>query len=128
MAYEALLIAALLVVATFPFVGFTGGNITATSRYFLQFYLLAICATYFTWFWTHGGQTLPMKTWRIRLISSNGAVPSLKQSLVRYVAALFGISAAGIGLIWALHDSDRQFLHDRIAGTRLVESSTQAQE
>jgi uncharacterized RDD family membrane protein YckC len=25
-----------------------------------------------------------------------------------------------VGLLWALVDRDRQFLHDRLAGTRLV--------
>ncbi len=30
------------------------------------------------------------------------------------------LAVSGVGLGWALFDRDRQFLHDRLAGTRLV--------
>ena len=75
---------------------------------------------YFTWFWTHGGQTLAMQTWKMRLVTADGSSVTKKQALTRYVFALIGIFLFGAGIIWALFDRDRQFLHDRLAGTRII--------
>ena len=61
-----------------------------------------------------------MKTWRIRLVTVDGSPLSLKQAALRFVLALLGLLLVGVGFWWALFDRDRQFLHDRIAGTRLV--------
>ena len=120
MAYDALLVTALLLVATFPFVRLTGGAVSPVTSTALQLYLLLICAAYFLWFWRHGGQTLAMKTWHIRLVTSEGKAPPLRHLLLRFCVALLGIAGAGVGLIWALWDRDHQFLHDRIARTRLI--------
>jgi len=121
MVYDGVLVFALLLVATFPFVALTGGVITPETRIVLQIYVLFICAIYFVWFWLHGGQTLPMKTWKIRLQTSTGRPAELGQGILRFFIALLGITCAGFGLLWALWDRDRQFLHDRITGTRLVQ-------
>jgi uncharacterized RDD family membrane protein YckC len=120
MVYDGLLVIALLIVATFPIVGVTGGVVTPSTRIVLQIYLLFVCATYFMWFWLHGGQTLPMKTWKIRLLTKTGRPAGLRQSFLRFTTALLGIACVGFGLLWALWDHDRQFLHDRLSGTRLV--------
>jgi len=40
--------------------------------------------------------------------------------MLRFSLALIGLLLAGVGFWWALFDRDRQFLHDRIVGTRLV--------
>ncbi len=71
-------------------------------------------ASYFLWCWLRGGQTLAMKAWHIRLID----VTPLK-ALTRLVLAAV-LVPTGISLVWSLFDRDRQFLHDRLAGTRLV--------
>lgn len=85
-----------------------------------QLYLLGVLFAYFSAFWLRSGQTLAMKTWRIRLENMQGGKPSLRQAGVRFILALIGLLLAGAGLWWAWFDRDRQFLHDRIAGTRLV--------
>ena len=92
----------------------------AVARPLLQLYLLGVCAVYFIYCWTHGGQTLPMKTWRIRVVTRSGGALSLSCAALRYVLALASIALAGGGYWWALFDRDGQFLHDRLAGTRLV--------
>lgn len=119
-AYDALLIVALVLVMTFPFVGMTGGKVSAGSRYVLQLYLLAICGAYFVWFWRNGGQTLPMKTWHIKVVTQSGARLSWTVAIKRYLYAVAGSFALGITYFWAIFDRDRQFLHDRLAGTRIV--------
>ena len=75
---------------------------------------------YFIWFWTHGGQTLAMQTWKLKLTTATGEGLNLKQGITRYLYAVVGISLFGFGIFWALFDRDHQFLHDRLAGTRIV--------
>lgn len=83
-------------------------------------HLFLVLLIYFVGFWRYGGQTLAMKTWRIRLISRDGSAISTAQALQRFLWCWPTLALGGIGLIWALFDRDRQFLHDRLAGTRLV--------
>lgn len=108
------LLASAVVTSLFGDVGKGGG------RLLLQCVSFAVVSSYFLWCWTHGGQTLAMKTWRIRVIDKNGKPLSLAAALRRYLLACIGLLLGGIGLWWALLDKDGQFLHDRLAGTRLV--------
>jgi uncharacterized RDD family membrane protein YckC len=86
----------------------------------LQLYLLISPAVFFSWFWTHGGQTLGMRSWRLRLLDSGGEPVTLKQSLVRYGAALLSLLPFGLGYLWVLFDRDGLAWHDRLSKTRLV--------
>lgn len=83
-------------------------------------HVFLVLGAYFIWYWHHGGQTLAMQTWKLRLSTSSGAPPSLAQLALRYALAWPSIVYLGVGLLWALFDRDRQFLHDRLAGTRLI--------
>ena len=119
--YDLLLLAALILIATFPFLAVLGDSTSGWRRHVLQGWVLAVAGAYFAWFWTHGGQTLPMKTWRLRLVRGDGAPVSLPRALHRYFLAVLGFFAVGLGFLWALVDRDRQFLHDRLAGTALID-------
>ncbi|MDQ3025399.1 MAG: RDD family protein [Pseudomonadota bacterium] len=123
--YDLLMLAALVLVATFPFLAVFGDSIHGWRRHALQLWVVAVCGAYFIWFWTRGGQTLPMKTWRIRVVRSDGAPLDPAHALNRYLLALLGLLAAGLGFAWALVDRDRQFLHDRLAGTALVDAASE---
>jgi uncharacterized RDD family membrane protein YckC len=119
--YDALLVVALMFIATFPFLAFLGDSTHGWRRHLLQAWIVFVIGAYFVWFWTRGGQTLPMKTWRIRLVRVDGAAVNLARAVHRYVIALLGTAALGSGFLWALVDRDRQFLHDRLSGTALVD-------
>ena len=71
-----------------------------------------VFAAYFLWCWLRGGQTLAMRAWHIKLVD------------VTPPKALLRLLLAGIllpvSIVWALFDRERQFLHDRLAGTRLL--------
>lgn len=102
--------------------------------------LFATMAAYFVWCWSDGRRTLPMKTWRLRLVLPDGRSVPARIALARYLATWIGPALAlgayaalqrhGIGahaawlvafnFLWAFVDPQRQFLHDRIAGTRIV--------
>ena len=63
-----------------------------------------------------------MKTWKLRLVSADGGPVSVRRAALRYLLACLSVALAGAGLVWAAFDRDRQFLHDRLAGTRIVRS------
>ena len=116
MVYEAVLLFAVAFFAAWLFF-FVSGARDATSgwlRHALQLFIAAVFAAYFLWCWLRGGQTLAMKAWRIRLVGRHAAqgAPALR------LARCF---CSRVSIVWALIDRDRQFLHDRLAGTRLVQ-------
>jgi uncharacterized RDD family membrane protein YckC len=88
-------------------------------RALLQVFLVLVAGCYFVPQW-RAGQTLPMKTWRIRLVGLAGEPLPARQSLLRYALAVLSWLLLGGGYLWALADRDAQFLHDRLAHTRLV--------
>ncbi len=95
----------------------------AAQRHLFQGYLFFVLGGYFVWFWCRSGQTLAMKTWQIRLVTQEGQLVSVRIATLRYGLAWLSLSAALLGYLWALFDRDRQFLHDRILGTRLVKTT-----
>ena len=116
MVYEALLLFAVAFFAGWLFLFASGGR-DATSgwlRHALQLFVLAFFAAYLLWCWLRGGQTLAMRAWKIRLVD---VTP--RKALLRFLLALL-LVPTGISILWSLFDRDRQFLHDRLAGTRLV--------
>jgi uncharacterized RDD family membrane protein YckC len=121
--YDLLMLAALVLVATFPFLAVFGDSTAGWRRHVLQGWVLVVAGAYFTWFWTHGGQTLPMKTWRFKVVRWDGRPLTAARAIHRYALAVLGLLALGLGFLWALVDRDRQFLHDRLAGTALVDAA-----
>ena len=115
MLYEALLLFAIAFFAGFAFYfASSGAALEGWVRTAHQLLLGAVFAAYFLWCWLRGGQTLAMKAWNIRLVE---VTPS--KAFLRLVLAAFLVPTA-VSFIWALFDRERQFLHDRLAGTRLV--------
>ena len=125
--YEALILAALLILATALFTAAVGDSGEQPARTLLRIYLVLVAGAYFVWSWTGGRRTLAMRTWRLRLVDAAGAPPSLKAAIRRYLVALVGVPLGGIGILWAFVDRERLFLHDRLAGTRLIVDPTPRQ-
>jgi uncharacterized RDD family membrane protein YckC len=113
-------------------------------RHGLQAFLFLAIGIYFVWFWTHGGQTVAMKTWHIRLVDAAGRPVTQARALARYIASwvwfvpallvlwwggwrggapafwVLTLGVAGYALL-ALLRADRQFPHDAWCGTRLAD-------
>jgi uncharacterized RDD family membrane protein YckC len=119
MVYEALLLFAVAFFAAWMFFFASGGRDATTGwlRHALQLFILVVFAGYFLWCWLRGGQTLAMKAWRVRLVD---VTP--RKAVLRFLLA-GPLVPTGISLLWSLFDRDRQFLHDRLAGTRLVSAA-----
>lgn len=120
--YELLLLSAVLLVAAFPFVAVTSRFDFALIRPYFQVYLLFVAGCYFTLFWRKG-QTLAMKTWRLRLETAEGGHAHWGQVWLRYVLCCCNLACLGMGWWAALWHPQRQFLQDRLAGTRLVSTT-----
>ena len=120
--YDGLLLFAVLFFASIPVVA--GFSITYDSPFYPLYilYIYSIGFLYFGWFWTHGGQTLAMKTWKARLVSKQGEVTWL-QAAKRYFAALISWLCLGLGFIWSLFRQDNATWHDLFSATRLVASN-----
>jgi len=93
---------------------------TSGSHLALQIFWLAAPALFFGWFWTHGGQTLGMRAWRLKLLDRDGAPVTWWQSLRRYLGAWLSLLVLGLGYLWIWVDRDQLAWHDRLSGTRLV--------
>jgi uncharacterized RDD family membrane protein YckC len=139
--YEGLLLFGVVFVAGYLFSTLTQTRHALDNRHGQQAFLFLVFGIYFTWFWSRG-QTLAMKTWHIRLVDATGAPVSQRRALWRYVlswlwllpplavGSAFGLPGAEVGvitlgwvLVWALlsrFHAQHQFVHDALAGTRLV--------
>jgi uncharacterized RDD family membrane protein YckC len=114
MLYEAFLVFAVAFFAAWIFFFASGGRDATRGalRIELQAFIVTVLAAYFLWCWLRGGQTLAMRAWRIRLVD---VTP--RKAVLRFLVAL---ALLPLSILWALVDRDGQFLHDRLTGTRLI--------
>ena len=130
------------------FVALTAQRNPLQGELALQLITLLIYAVYFGWFWSARGQTLPMKTWHIRVVTAQGRPLSQAHALARFIASCAWVApavliahlngwpprttlaAVGVGVIayamLALLHPQRQFWHDALCGTRLIDARTAA--
>lgn len=141
--YEGLLMFGVVFIAGYLFGTLSQTRHALNNRHGLQAFLFLIFGIYFVWFWAKG-QTLAMKTWNIRVVSTSGQPISQSRALLRYLLswvwllpplaliAPFTLSTGetallviGWVIVWALlsrFHPQKQFWHDALAGTRLVDS------
>jgi uncharacterized RDD family membrane protein YckC len=97
---------------------------------FKQIYMLGISFLYFAYSWQHGGQTIGMKSWRIKLLADNTAQRSSRhdkqmaiawrQSAIRYLIAIVSWLVVGMGFTWIIFSPQHKSWHDMASGTHLV--------
>ncbi len=139
--YEGVLMFGVVWISAYLFSTLSQSRNAMDNRLGLQIFLFIIFGIYFVWFW-HKGQTLAMKTWHLRVVGLDGQAISQKRAMARYVLswlwfvpplaaiAPFKLSGGEMGVIvvgwvsvYALltrFHSQRQFVHDALAGTRLI--------
>lgn len=108
------LVAALFVVAH-------GDAVTGGALGWLEFAALwAVTGAYAIASWRRGGQTLGMRPWRLRVVTSDGGPPSVRALLVRYAVGTVSLLLGGLGFWWAWVDRTGLAWHDRASATRMV--------
>jgi len=120
MLYEAPIVLAILLFAGLTFLGVSNDRLSGGARHVFQLYLFLVLGIYFVTCWSRGGRTLPMQTWKMRVVRSDSLPLGPGQAILRYALAWISLLLFGVGFFWAFLDRDRQFLHDRLAGTRIV--------
>ena len=68
MLYESLVVFAIAFFAGLAFHGVAIGPISGNTRLVFQLYLFLVLGAYFIGCWSHGGRTLPMQTWKMRMV------------------------------------------------------------
>jgi uncharacterized RDD family membrane protein YckC len=119
MCYDLLLLLSLLLFATALALLATRGALDYHHPLF-RTYLFLVCFWFYAWFWTHGGQTLGMRAWRLRVQRRDGRPITLWQALLRFLAAIPSLALFGLGLLWLLVDKDHMAVHDRISESVVV--------
>lgn len=139
--YEGMLLFGVVFMAGYLFSTLTQTRHALDNRHLQQAFLFLVFGIYFVWLWAKG-QTLAMKTWHIRVVDRQGRPLTQARALLRYVLSwlwflpplavggAFGLPAGELSVIvigwvaiWAIlsrFHPQRQFLHDALAGTRLV--------
>jgi uncharacterized RDD family membrane protein YckC len=117
--YDALLLAAVVFIAAAPTAAL---NLEPGSlgSYLLLLYVLLVAFLFLGWFWTHGGQTLGMKTWRLRLERMDGTPIDWGDAGLRFATAMLSWAALGLGFVWSVFHPERLTWHDIVSRTRLV--------
>lgn len=119
-AYDTLLLLAVLFLATALALPFNSGDAFTSKQWFFPLYLLLVTFGFFAWFWTHGGQTLGMRAWKVKLVSQQGLTVSWQQALVRFGVAFLSWLCFGLGFFWCWLDKSGYSWHDHASATRLV--------
>lgn len=120
MFYDTLLLAGVVFLAAGIAVAVHGGAAYRPNDPWFSTYLLGVCYLYFAWQWTHGGRTLGMACWRLRVVRMDGGPLSWRDATLRFVAAIAAWLPAGLGHAWAAVDGSRLAWHDRLSRTRLA--------
>ncbi len=116
--YDALLLLALLFLAAALVLPFNSGEAFSSSSIIFPFYLMAVSFFYYGWFWTHGGQTLGMKTWKVKIQTFDNTPLSWKHVFIRFFSALISWFFA-LGFFWKMIDKKNQTWHDHLSKTAL---------
>ncbi|MGA2776167.1 MAG: RDD family protein [Steroidobacteraceae bacterium] len=125
LAYDALLLAAVLMVFTAAALLMTHGrailpeNVGAWA-YLYRAALGGLVAGYFVINWVRSGQTLGMRAWHLHAVDERGALLVWQVALLRFVCAVACWVPAGLGVFWMYLDPRHLALHDRLSKTRLL--------
>jgi len=125
MCYDLLLLLSLLLFATALALLATRGTLDYHHPLY-RTYLFMISFWFYAWFWTHGGQTLGMRAWRLRVQRLDGRPITLWQALLRFLSAIPSWAVFGLGYLWLLVDKNHMAVHDRISESVIVRLPKQA--
>jgi uncharacterized RDD family membrane protein YckC len=118
--YDLFLLIALLFLSTALLLPFTTGEAVSTQQLLIyRIYLAVISFLFYGWFWTHGGQTLGLRAWKIKVLTLDQKPISWNQALLRFATAIISWGFFGLGFLWILIDKNRRGWHDHLSKTAL---------
>ena len=120
MVYDWLLLAALYFCVTLLVVTARRGAALEPGTWWYTALLFVVTFAFYGWFWTHGGQTLGLRAWRLRVERIDGQPVSWRDATKRFAASAVLLVPPGLGLLWMLIDNQKACWNDRLSGTRIV--------
>ena len=98
-------------------------NIPAGSPVAKAIFMLLVLFTFgfYGWFWTHGGQTLGMRAWKLKLVRQDAELITWQQAFFRFCYAVISWIPLGAGYLWMLIDKQKLAWHDRISKTYIID-------
>jgi len=123
MVYEGLVVAAILLIAGFPFAGASIGRLEGLTRHLFQAYLFLVLGLYFVWCWRRGGQTLPMKAWKLRVVDARGRPLETSRAILRYALAALALGSSAVAAMMASERRTSNSLTIRPARSATVRST-----
>ena len=117
--YDGVILLGLLLIGAALASPLDSGNQRALRDPVFTIYLAGIWFTYLAVCWRHGGMTLGMRAWRVKLYSASGR-PDWAQCALRFGVSLLSAASAGLGFAWMLVDREKRTWHDMASNTRLV--------
>lgn len=117
--YDALVLLAVLFAVTWVVLFLRRGAPVAPGTVWYQLLLAAVSLLFYGWFWTHRGQTLGMRAWRVRVVRADGRALTWRDAASRWSSAWLAALPLGAGFVWGLVDREHLCWHDRLSGTRL---------
>lgn len=118
--YDSFLLLTILFVASFIIVIPTGIKPEDPYFFLFQAYIFAIAYLFFAWCWTRGGQTLGMRTWKMKVVNEDGTIISYATALIRFIVSMISWLPFGLGYLWSLWDKQHRTWHDIASKTKLV--------
>jgi uncharacterized RDD family membrane protein YckC len=109
-----------VIIAAIPAYAFTALTGAKVPDAIMILVYAAMTYGFFGWFWTHGGQTLGMRAWKVRVVTETGQAINWQQARSRFIWAILSWAALGVGFLISLFAPDRLTWHDRFSHTRLV--------
>ena len=88
MVYDSLLIFSILIVVGITTLPFTNGLGVSRDNIVIRLYIFSALFVFLGWFWTHGGQTLGMRAWKIKLVQADGSPVSWPLALIYFLVSL----------------------------------------
>ena len=121
MVYDAILLAAIIMICFIPVPLLSDSfRNSMAGKLCLQGYIALILFLFFGWFWTHNGQTLGMRAWRLRVVSHDGQAITWLAAAKRFGLAMLSFAGFGIGYLLSLFHADNMCLHDLYSSTKVV--------
>lgn len=93
------------------------------SNFLYRLILLSSIVFFYHYSWKKTGQTLGMKSWKVKLVSANNKPISLSQSILRISLGLANIIFLGIGYFYKYCNKSKLTLMDLLSNTRLINTN-----
>ncbi|PCJ36947.1 MAG: RDD family protein [Moraxellaceae bacterium] len=125
MGYDFLMLIAVWMLVSFLHIMVRGEPIEGQPsgfQYTLFPLLVLSTVAFYSWFWTHGGQTLGMRAWRIKVVHQklDGTRITYSQCIVRMAVGTLSLFSLGMGYISVLFNSNSDCWHDTASHTRTI--------